>query len=93
MAVDYRRRISSEEAREGYILIEKARLNFFPTAGTRFTFDDRGNVREATVESYACECRGPEKPHEHWFLRVAGLTARENWKVTVDEAGYHLIRD
>jgi hypothetical protein len=91
MAVDYRRRISSEEAREGYILIEKARLTFFPRVGETFRFDDRGAAREATVESYHCECRGPDKPHEHYFIRTAGLTAGEEWKITRDTAGYRLL--
>ena len=47
MAVDYRRRISSEEAREGYLLIEKARLTYFPKPGQPFTLHDRGASRQA----------------------------------------------
>jgi hypothetical protein len=93
MAVDYRRRVSNEEAREGYLLIEKARLTYVPKPGQPFTLDDRGSTRQATVESYACTCRGPEKPHEHWFIRIPGLAAGEQWKVRLDVDVYHLERD
>jgi hypothetical protein len=66
----YRRVVSAEEAREGYVLVEKARLSLFPPEGEAFPLEGR----ETTVESYGCTCRGPERPHRHWFLRLDGLT-------------------
>jgi len=35
MTDGYERRISAEEAREGYLFVEKARLSFFPPLGQR----------------------------------------------------------
>lgn len=74
----YRRRISSEEAREGFVLVEKSRLDFFPRPERSFTLVEGRASRVAKVESYPCECRGPEKPHEHWFIRRPGLVAGED---------------
>ncbi len=69
----YTRKVSPEEAREGYLLVEKARLSFFPPEGEEFALDGR----PARVESYPCTCRGPEKPHRHRLLRLEGLRAGE----------------
>ncbi len=69
----YRRRISSEEAREGYIMVLKSALGFFPAIGVDFAMDEGGAVRKARVESYHCECRGSELPHEHYFIKAGGL--------------------
>ncbi len=79
----YERKISSDEAREGYVLVEKARLSFFPPAGERFELDGR----PAVVESYPCTCRGPDKPHEHWFIRLAGLMRGERVRLEELEPG------
>lgn len=65
----YRRTVSDDEAREGYLLVAKRRLRFFPPPGVEFELDGL----PARVEGFACSCRGPEKPHEHWFVRVPGL--------------------
>ncbi|MCC7363460.1 MAG: hypothetical protein IT303_03740 [Dehalococcoidia bacterium] len=70
MPSTYTRRVSTEEAREGYLMVEKARLAFFPAEGKPFELAGTG---PAKVESYACECRGPDKAHRHWFIRLAGL--------------------
>jgi len=79
----YQRKISSEEAREGYILVEKARLSFFPPVGATFELADGDSSRRARVESYHCECRGPDKPHEHYFIRCDNLARGE--RVTIAE--------
>ena len=89
MAGRYERRVSAEEAaRNRYLLVEKRAVGFFPPEGAWFQLDGR----EARVESYACTCRGPERPHRHWFLRVEGLHESE-W-VVVEHAGdaYRLVR-
>lgn len=77
----YERRISSEEAREGYILVLKSRLGFFPAVGTPFEMTCGGRSRRVKVEARACTCRGPHKPHEHYFIRWPGLQKGERIKV------------
>lgn len=55
-------------------MVLKARLAFFPPVGSPFDLDDEGWKTRAKVESRACACRGAELPHEHYFIRRAGLT-------------------
>lgn len=69
----YTPKISSEEAREGYILVLKDRLGFFPPPGQPFVLEDSGASLSATVDAVPCTCRGPEKPHEHWRIPLSGL--------------------
>ena len=88
MADRYERRISADEAREGYVLVEKRALGFFPAEGEAFRLD----WREARVESYACTCRGPERPHRHWFVRADGVRAGDRVVVERRGAGYRLVR-
>jgi len=77
----YTRKISSEEAREGYIFILKNRLSLFPPIGKSFTIVDRGNTKRAVLESYHCTCRGPERAHDHYIIKWAGL--RRGDKITI----------
>jgi hypothetical protein len=69
----YERKISSEEAREGYFLVLKNKLSFFPSTGSLFSVKVGAKEKKAAVQSYHCECRGPEEPHEHYFVRWPGL--------------------
>lgn len=71
----YERKVSKQEAEESYLLIEKAKLGFFPPEGQPFAIRFEGVGLPARVESYSCECRGPERPHRHWFLRLPALKA------------------
>lgn len=82
----YERRISSEEAAEGYVMVLKDRLNYFPPVGDSFAL----NGAPARVEARHCECRGPEKPHEHYFIRRAGLAKGQRVSITRLGAGYTL---
>ncbi len=69
----YERKISSEEAKQGYFLVLKNKLLFFPSIGTPFSVKVGVREKKAVVESYHCDCRGPEEPHEHYFVRWPGL--------------------
>jgi hypothetical protein len=80
----YARRVSAEEARSGFLLVEKAKLPFFPPEGEPFLLDGG----EARVESYACVCRGPARPHRHWFLRLGGLRAGDEIRIARADATY-----
>ena len=88
----YTRKVSGEEAREGYLMVLKDRLGFFPPQGERFALEIDGESREAAVDSYHCECRGPEKPHEHYFIRLPGLRKGERVTVAAKGGRYSLTR-
>ena len=90
MAKSYERKVSSEEAAEGYLLIEKASLGFFPPVGTPFALATPSGNRQAAVEARDCECRGPEKPHRHYFVQRSGLERGSRWRFTADGSGYRL---
>lgn len=80
----YSRRISSEEAREGYVLVLKNKLSLFPSLGRDFNLAKDGVVQKARVESYPCKCRGPDLPHEHYFIRWNGLKAKDRVEIRQD---------
>ncbi|MGB2868686.1 MAG: hypothetical protein WBD36_09555 [Bacteroidota bacterium] len=79
--ISYSRRISTEEAREGYIMILKNRLSLFPPRGKPFDIKEGDVVKHASVESYSCTCQGPDLPHDHYFIRWEGL--KKGMKVTL----------
>jgi hypothetical protein len=87
----YTRKISGEEAREGYIMILKNWLGFFPPRGQEFRILSQGEDREVRVESYPCQCRGPERPHEHYFIRWPGLRAGEKIGITRLSEGRYVL--
>lgn len=73
MMTTYERTISGEEAKAGYFLVLKNRLSFFPMLGSPFNLKVGSKNKKAKVESYHCECQGPDQPHDHYFIRCAGL--------------------
>ncbi|MEX1277223.1 MAG: hypothetical protein WEB62_04330 [Bacteroidota bacterium] len=91
--LSYRRRISTQEAREGYIFVLKNRLSFFPHPGKPLILDGGTQNRTGTVESYACTCQGPDLPHDHFFIRWSGLRRGDLLvfrKVEGKEGSYHV---
>lgn len=82
----YSRTISSEEAREEYILVLKHKLSFFPSLGKPFELDGGNEKRTARVESYACQCQGPSLPHEHYFISWRGLKRGDKIMIRRDES-------
>jgi hypothetical protein len=84
----YTRKVSGEEAREGYLLVEKTKLGLFPREGERFSLEGH----DAVVESYACTCRGPDRPHRHWLVRLGGLMAGETVEVVAGDDGRYSLR-
>ncbi|MDP3064354.1 MAG: hypothetical protein Q8O40_14255 [Chloroflexota bacterium] len=83
-AATYSRKVSSEEARVGYILVLKNRLAFFGGVGVNFTLVQGGAAVVVKVEAYDCTCVGPEKPHQHYFIRWPGLKAGD--RVEIEKA-------
>ncbi len=78
----YVKRISSEEEEEGYVLVLKDKLSVFPALGQTFNLVKSGLLRRVSVESYPCQCRGPELPHEHYFVRWSGLKQGQKVAIT-----------
>ena len=78
----YSRKISSTEAEENFIFILKNKLSFFPEIEKEFELGDGNSSKEVKVESYPCTCRGPERPHEHFFIRWKGLEAGDKVEIT-----------
>ena len=81
----YERKISSEEARDGYFLVLKNKLSYFPSAGSLFSVKVGAKEKKASVQSYHCECRGSQEPHEHYFVRWPGLAKGD--KVVIRKSG------
>jgi hypothetical protein len=87
----FTRTVSAEESVEGYIMVPKNELRYFPPGKKRFLLVDEGKRRKVKVESYQCECRGPEKPHKHYFLRKPGLQRGNSVEICKDgEAKFSL---
>jgi hypothetical protein len=80
----YSRTVSSEEAREGYLLVLKNKLQLFPHVGEEIDIIQHGFIVRAKVESYGCTCRGPELPHEHYFIRWKGLKPKDRVEIQED---------
>ncbi|MBI5679543.1 MAG: hypothetical protein HZC47_01395 [Methanobacterium sp.] len=80
----YSRKISSKEADEGFIFILKGKLSFFPDLNDNFELIDGKLSKEVMVDSYPCTCRGPDRPHEHYFIRWEGLEAGDKIKIVAD---------
>jgi hypothetical protein len=86
----YSRKISSKEAQKGFIFILKNKLAFFPPLGSDFTLTKNNSPREVKVESYLCTCRGPDSPHEHYFIRWEGLSTGDRIEIVKEGENYKL---
>ena len=81
----FKRRISSEESKKGYIFVLKDKLDFFPSVGKSFELHSAGKKKDSRVETYRCTCRGPELPHDHYFVRWEGLKFGDKVSIKKDE--------
>lgn len=77
----YLRKISLKEAEECFIFILKNKLSFFPPLGEVFILKGDGSNREVKVDSYPCTCRGPDLPHEHYFIAWEGLMVGDKLEI------------
>jgi len=87
----YSRKISEKEAQNDFIFILKSRLSRFPPLKNDFKLINGGLTRVVKIESYPCICRGPDKSHEHYFIRWDGLKVGDNVKIVKNEEGYGLL--
>ncbi|MEX1138231.1 MAG: hypothetical protein WEB33_06195 [Bacteroidota bacterium] len=79
----YTRTVSEEEAAEGYFMVLKDHLAFFPV-GSSFELARGASSRKSEVESRPCTCRGGDKPHRHYFVRCDGLRAGDRITIRKD---------
>jgi hypothetical protein len=77
----YSRKISSKEANNNFIFILKNYLSFFPPLGEVFVIKEDESSCEVRVESYPCTCRGPDLPHEHYFIKWEGLITGDKLEI------------
>jgi hypothetical protein len=78
------RKVSAEEVKKGHIFVLKDKLSFFPAAGKPFELKSGKVEKKAFVESYHCECRGPQLPHDHFFIRWEGLRFGDRVSIAKD---------
>jgi hypothetical protein len=81
----FTRKLSAEEVKKGYIFVLKDKLSFFPAAGKPFDLKSGKTEKPASVESYHCTCRGPQLPHEHYFIRWDGLRFGDRISIAKDK--------
>ncbi|UCE05309.1 MAG: hypothetical protein JSW07_17075 [bacterium] len=72
----YRRKISAEEAKERYILVQKGALDFFPRLGKPFTLKLKDKELEMYLESVEVWSMGPKKPQYSYRI-----DAKQFWDV------------
>lgn len=88
----YSRKISRTEAQNDFIFILKNKLSLFPNVGNKFELVTDDSPVEVKVESYPCTCRGPERPHEHYFIRWKELKAGSNIKIMKEPGNGDIYR-
>ena len=87
----YSRKISSKEAREDFIFVLKNKLSFFPPLNDVFELADDDSSKDVILESYPCTCRGPDRPHEHYFISWEGLEAGDIIEITKNSADQYFL--
>ncbi|OPX60743.1 MAG: hypothetical protein A4E25_00152 [Methanobacterium sp. PtaB.Bin024] len=83
----YSRKISSKEADNNFIFILKNKLSFFPPLGENFVLKEKESIHKVKVESYPCTCRGPDLPHEHYFIKWEGLKKGDKLEIKRSSSG------
>lgn len=77
----YQKTLSQAEAIDKKIIITKQALKLFPKPWKDFTLSV-GNEKFSThIESESCTCMGPQKPHEHYWLRDEKTKQLLEWKI------------
>ncbi|MTK64463.1 MAG: hypothetical protein F8N15_08075 [Methanobacterium sp.] len=85
----YSRRISKKEADKGFIFILKSKLSYFPKSSFTLTDGDISVTKE--IKSYPCTCRGPERPHDHYYISWDNLEAGHIIEIKKNDSGDYSI--
>ncbi|WP_414470079.1 hypothetical protein [Methanobacterium sp. ACI-7] len=86
--MSYSRKISSKEAESGFIFVLKSKLSFFPEDTFKLSQGDLS--KDVKVESYPCTCRGPDTPHEHYYISWDSLEGGDKIEITKNNMEYSL---
>ena len=94
--MNYARRLSTTEVKEGFILILKDKVKLFPESGRNFTLRIGSKEFTTQLKEIPCTCQGPDEPHVHWHLDASGFVhlltgSRPNVSISkIDERVYEL---
>ena len=84
-ATTYEKSLTDGEVADKKIIITKQALKLFPKPWKDFQLTFGKESYDTHIESQSCTCMGPQKPHDHYWLRDEKTKHNLNWKV-----GLHL---
>ncbi len=90
--MEYRRKISKEEAEEGYVFITKEALKMFPEIDRKFYLIEGKKETPAKVRAVSCICMGPEEPHKHYHIQYSPLKKGETVTIRQGEKSKYTIK-
>ncbi len=85
----YSRKISKKESDNGFIFILKSKLSYFPKSS--FTLSDGDISLEREIKSYPCTCRGPDRPHDHYYISWDNLEVGDIIEIRKNDSGGYYI--
>ncbi|MFQ5799634.1 MAG: hypothetical protein ACE5H0_13215 [Bacteroidota bacterium] len=77
---DYERRLSLEEVRGRKVMITRDALEVFPRVGKMFTLEVNRKKFTSSIYAQSCQCQGPGKSHEHYWLNTKEILGAVPWK-------------
>ncbi len=77
--------LTQTEALEKKIIIPKQALKFFPKPWKDFTLKSGKTKYTTRIESVSCNCMGPQKKHDHYWLQDEKTKELLDWR-----AGMHI---
>jgi hypothetical protein len=66
--VRYVRKLSGDEANQGYIMVMKESLKLFPKPKINFKMKVNDSLFDSQIKVVDCWCQGPKKPHVHYRI-------------------------
>lgn len=73
--------ITQAEALDKQIIIPKQALKVFPKPWKEFMLKFGKEKYTTKIEALSCSCMGPQKPHDHYWLRDEKTKEVLEWKV------------
>ena len=92
------RKLSDEEVKGQYLIIQKSNLDFFPKPGKQFKLKVAGKYHETAINAVEVWDRGPRKPRLIYRIDMREHSAvfplRWGYKVTIERVkeGYFEIK-
>ncbi|MBC7187204.1 MAG: hypothetical protein H5U38_09240 [Calditrichaeota bacterium] len=94
----YVRKLSDEEVRGQYLLVQKGSLELFPAPGKPFKLKVGGKYHEVAVAAVECWSMGPRKPTRSYRIDlrpfVGSVPLRYGHKITIEKVkeGYYELK-